>query len=265
MQSRVLAILIAVVLALVATAALVVYVNGADRRAIADQEPVVVLVAKETIKAGTSGEDAQNRQAGSTRRRCPSESAVSGAFRSVSQLEGKFAAVDIVKGEQLLPTRWVEAEEIEGRGLLPIPDDHQALSIGLDVTRQVAGFVTPGDNVGMVLTPADRRRHQRDPVPAPERPGARRRGDRPHHQDRAGRRRPGQPGEGSPESDRDHPGDQGAVRGARRARGRGRRDLPDADATERGSGGAESDRASPTATSSLRPWSSDGRPHRRTA
>ena len=61
MQSRVLAILIAVVLALVATAALVVYVNGADRRAIANQRPVVVLVAKEPIKAGTSGEDAQNR------------------------------------------------------------------------------------------------------------------------------------------------------------------------------------------------------------
>ena len=56
MQSRVLAILVAVVLALVATAALVVYVNGADRRAIADQDPVVVLVAKETIRAGTSGE-----------------------------------------------------------------------------------------------------------------------------------------------------------------------------------------------------------------
>ncbi|HEV2929917.1 MAG TPA: RcpC/CpaB family pilus assembly protein, partial [Propionibacteriaceae bacterium] len=37
-------------------------------------------------------------------------------------------------------------------GLLPIPEKHQALSIGLDLTRQVAGFVTPGDNVGMVLT-----------------------------------------------------------------------------------------------------------------
>jgi Flp pilus assembly protein CpaB len=57
-----------------------------------------------------------------------------------------------MKGEQLLPTRWVGADEVEGRGLLPIPDDHQALSIGLDVTRQVAGFVTPGDNVGIVLT-----------------------------------------------------------------------------------------------------------------
>ena len=46
MQSRVLAVLIAVVLALVATAALVVYVNGADRRAVAGQEPVQVLVKR---------------------------------------------------------------------------------------------------------------------------------------------------------------------------------------------------------------------------
>lgn len=151
MQSRVLAILIAVVLALVATAALVVYVNGADRRAIAEQDPVIVLVAKQTIKAGTSGEDAETAKQ-IVQRTVPRKSAVAGAFRSVSQLEGKFAAVDIVAGEQLLPSRWVGAEEVEGRGLLPIPDDYQALSIGLDVTRQVAGFVTPGDNVGMVLT-----------------------------------------------------------------------------------------------------------------
>ena len=151
MQSRVLAILIAVVLALVATAALVVYVNGADRRALADQRPVLVLVAKEAIKAGTSGEEAQNRGL-IERKEVPQLSAVSGGFRSVGQLEGRFAAVDIVKGEQLLQTRWVGASEVEGRVLLPIPDDHQALSIGLDLTRQVAGFVTPGDNVGIVLT-----------------------------------------------------------------------------------------------------------------
>ena len=138
-------------LALVATAALVVYVNGADRRAIADQRPVVVLVAKEPIKAGTSGEDAQNRGQ-IERKEVPQQNAVSGSFRNVGQLEGRFAAVDIVKGEQLLQTRWVGANEVEGRGLLPIPDDSQALSIGLDMTRQVAGFVTPGDNVGMVLT-----------------------------------------------------------------------------------------------------------------
>ena len=151
MQSRVLAVLIAVVLALVATAALVIYVNGADRRAIADQTPIRVLVATKDIKQGTSGEDAQNDEAIGWRE-VARGSVVQNGFRSVGQLEGKFAAVDIVKGEQLLPSRWVGADELEGRGLLPIPDDHQALSVGLDLTRQVAGFVTPGDNVGIVLT-----------------------------------------------------------------------------------------------------------------
>jgi pilus assembly protein CpaB len=151
MQSRVLAILIAVVLALVATAAMVVYVNGADRRAINDQEPVWVLVAKNTIKAGTSGEDAQN--AGLIIRvTVPRKSKVEGALVVPTQLEQRYAAVDIAKGEQLLQERWVGAEDVAGRRLLQIPEDHQALSLGLDLTKQVAGFVTPGDKVGLVFS-----------------------------------------------------------------------------------------------------------------
>ena len=146
MQSRVLAILIAVVLALVATAALVVYVNGRDRRAIADQSPVLVYVAKARIKAATSGEDALNAMA-LTRIAMPRKSVADGVIRSPDQLKNRFAAVDIVEGEQLLLDRWVGAEDIAGRRLLPIPEGHQALSIGLDLQRQVAGFVTPGDRV----------------------------------------------------------------------------------------------------------------------
>jgi pilus assembly protein CpaB len=151
MQSRVLAILIAVVLALVATAALVVYVNGADRRAIADQDPVLVYVASKTIKAATSGEDALNARS-ITRVPMPRKSVAAGVIRSPEQLKNRFAAVNIVKGEQLLLNRWVGAEDVAGRRLLPIPENHQAVSIGLDLQRQVAGFVTPGDRVGMVLT-----------------------------------------------------------------------------------------------------------------
>jgi pilus assembly protein CpaB len=151
MQSRVLAILIAVVLALVATVALVVYVNGADRRVLDGQKPVYVLVAKETIKAGTSGEDAQNGDL-IERKVVASASVVLGNVVSLDQLKNRFASVDIVKGEQLLLRRWVGAEDVAGRRLLQIPEDHQALSIALDMERQVAGFVTPGDKVGMVIT-----------------------------------------------------------------------------------------------------------------
>ena len=151
MQSRVLAILIAVVLALVATAAMVVYVNGADRRAQIDLEPRRVLVAAQTIPAGTSGEDAQNRKL-ITVVELPRKSVVNGAITSLTQLEQRYAAVDIVKGEQLLQGRWVGAEDVAGRRLLQIPEDHQAVSLGLDITKQVAGFITPGDKVGLLFT-----------------------------------------------------------------------------------------------------------------
>jgi pilus assembly protein CpaB len=151
MQSRVLAILIAVVLALVATAAMVVYVNGADRRAQLDLEPRRVLVAAQTIPAGTSGEDAQNRKL-ITVVELPRKSVVSGAVTSLTQLEQQYAAVDIVKGEQLLQQRWVGAEDVAGRRLLQIPENHQAVSLGLDITKQVAGFVTPGDKVGLLFS-----------------------------------------------------------------------------------------------------------------
>jgi pilus assembly protein CpaB len=154
MQSRVLAILIAVVLALVATVALVVYVNGADRRAIAGQRPVYVYVAAKPIQAGTSGEAAQNADQ-IVRKPVPNSSVVDGSVRSFEQLRNRFAAVDIVAGEQLLLKRWVGAADVAGRRLLPIPEKHQALAIGLDAQRQVAGFVTPGDKVSMLVTMPD--------------------------------------------------------------------------------------------------------------
>jgi pilus assembly protein CpaB len=151
MRSRVLAVLIAVVLALVATAAMVVYVNGADRRAISGQEPVLIWVAAQPIPMGTTGEDAKNREM-IKQVEVPQKNLVQGTIRRVDQLNERYAAVDIVKGEQLLLSRWVGAEDVGGRRLLQIPEDHQAVSIGVDLVRQVAGFVTPGDKVSMVVT-----------------------------------------------------------------------------------------------------------------
>lgn len=151
MQSRVLAILVAVVLALVATAALVVYVNGADRRAVSGQEPRMVWVAAQLIKAGTSGQTARNT--GLIKQvPVPNKNVVAGAVLSMPQIENRYAAVDIVAGEQLLLKRWVGAEDVAGRRLLQIEPGHQALAIEMDMVRQVAGFVTPGDKVSLVLS-----------------------------------------------------------------------------------------------------------------
>jgi pilus assembly protein CpaB len=112
---------------------------------------VKVWVAAKLITAGTNGVNAKNlkliRQV-----EVPRLSAVDDAVVSLSQIQDKQAEVDIVPGEQLLQSRWVSPGEVTGRRLLPIREKHQALSIGLDLTRQVAGFVTPGDHVAMVVT-----------------------------------------------------------------------------------------------------------------
>jgi pilus assembly protein CpaB len=151
MQSRVLAILIAVVLAMVATAALVVYVNGADRRAISGQQPRLVWVAAQGIKAGTSGQTARNT--GQIKQvAVPNKNIVAGAVVSLAQIQNRYAAVDIVAGEQLLQKRWVGAEDVAGGRLLQIEPGHQALAIEMDLVKQVAGFVTPGDKVSLVLS-----------------------------------------------------------------------------------------------------------------
>ena len=151
MQSRVLAILVAVVLALMATAALVVYVNGADRRAISDQKPTLVWVAAQAIKAGTPGQSARNT--GMIEQvPVPRKNVVDGAVISLTQIQNRYAAVDIVAGEQLLQKRWVGAEDVAGGRLLRIQSGYQALAIEMDLTRQVAGFVTPGDKVSLILS-----------------------------------------------------------------------------------------------------------------
>jgi pilus assembly protein CpaB len=151
MRGRVVAVLAAVALAGAATAALVAYAAGADRRAIANQQPVLVYVARARIPAGTSGEDAQNRGL-IERTALPRRAVAGGAVRSLEQLGGRVAAVDIVPGEQLLAARWVGRGEAPGGRLLAIPAGHQAVSIALDPTRQVSGFVTPGDRVSVVVS-----------------------------------------------------------------------------------------------------------------
>jgi pilus assembly protein CpaB len=151
MQSRATAILVAIVLAVLATVALVVYARSADQRAIAGEKPVKVLVAAKVIPANTTGEQAFNRGLVTTAE-LPRKAVAKGAISSVAAISGRVAAVDIQPGEQLLASRWVEADSAQGSHLLPIPADKQAIAIAVDLTRQVSGFVTPGDHVSVVAS-----------------------------------------------------------------------------------------------------------------
>ncbi|SRR6266545_2550805 len=149
MQNRLLAIMVAIVLAVVSAMALVVYANSADRRALSEQAPVPVYVASSKIEQGESFEEASGKiRIASIPRKALAENAV----RALSQISGRVAAVDILPGEQLLLGRWVGREEIEGKNLLNVQQGFQAVSIQVDATRQVSGFITPGNRVNIYAT-----------------------------------------------------------------------------------------------------------------
>jgi pilus assembly protein CpaB len=149
MQNRLLAIMVAIVLAVVSAMALVVYANSADRRAISEQAPVPVYVASQKIEQGQSIEEAAGKiRVASIPRKALAENAV----RALAQISGRVAAVDILPGEQLLVGRWVSREQVEGENLLNVQLGFQAVSIQVDATRQVSGFITPGNRVNVFAT-----------------------------------------------------------------------------------------------------------------
>jgi len=151
MQNRLLAIVVAIVLAIVAAMALVIYANSADRRAINEQAPVRVWVAAQEIEQGESL-DAAFRAAKFRTADYPRRLVAQDAVRSLNQLSGRVAAIDIKPGELLLGSRWVNQEEVEGQNLLTIKPGHQAVSIQVDATRQVSGLVTVNNRVNVYVT-----------------------------------------------------------------------------------------------------------------
>lgn len=148
MNRRALLLSLAVVLALMGTGAVAAYVGGADDRALAGQQTVDVLVAKDTISAGTSGVEASAAGLVTTMR-IPQAAVPPGALADLAAVDKRVAASDIVTGEMLLDGKFVEQQAV---GILSIPGDKLAVSVELSDPARVAGFVLPGSEVAVFNT-----------------------------------------------------------------------------------------------------------------
>jgi pilus assembly protein CpaB len=148
-RRRLLAAVAALVLLVAGTAVLLAYVNGAERRALAGVQTVDVLVADEPIPAGTpAGELAALVRT----EVLPRKAALSGRVRSLSQLAGRVAAVDLAAGEQLLASRFERPGDLQAAGTVPVPDGLQEISVLLDPQRVVGARLTAGAKVGVYLS-----------------------------------------------------------------------------------------------------------------
>lgn len=136
-----------VVLAALASLALISYMRGVESRAFAGVETVDVWVASANIPAGTSAEDAKGQGLIATTV-LPRKAVAEGAVPSLAAIAGKVAAVEILKGEQILAARFVERGS-DGTGLT-IPGGRQAMALEVEAPPGVAGFVRAGSHVSVI-------------------------------------------------------------------------------------------------------------------
>jgi pilus assembly protein CpaB len=150
MSRRTIALVVAIVLAAVAAVALVSYVTGVKNDAVRGGEAVQVFVAKEQIPAGTSG-DSIISQGLIDQKTVPRNVVITGAIGSLSEIQGKVAAVTILQGDQIVTARFVAPGQVtQGGQLLAIPKGFEAMSVEVTTIPGVANFIQPGDTVSIL-------------------------------------------------------------------------------------------------------------------
>jgi pilus assembly protein CpaB len=150
MNRRLIGIVAAVALTLVGTLLLVVYVQGAEDRALAGERTVNVLVVAEAIDKGTPAAALTGKV---KVEQVPAKAQADGAVLELSSLRGLVASTDLVPGEQVIRGRFVKPDVAAQAGI----DTSKLLklSAALDPERVVGGVVRPGDTVAVLITTTD--------------------------------------------------------------------------------------------------------------
>jgi pilus assembly protein CpaB len=145
---RTLLLVAAIVVAALGTVLIFAYVRNADNRALKDQEPVEVLVAKTLIKAGTLGSEAE-RTGSFKLQKVPRSATIVGVLSDPRPISSLVAVGDIYPGEQIITAKFAQAGTTS---ILPIPPGKVAMSVQMGDPERVAGFVQPGSDVAIFVT-----------------------------------------------------------------------------------------------------------------
>lgn len=146
MNRKWIGIVVALVFAAFGTWVLVGYVRSADERALEGQESAEVLVVAEPVPAGSPVADIADKFEIEL---VPAKVQAPGTVTDLQEIAGRVAAVDLVPGEQVLLSRFVEAEEFAAVEEVTIPEGLVEVTISLSPERAVGGALRPGDLVGV--------------------------------------------------------------------------------------------------------------------
>jgi pilus assembly protein CpaB len=150
MRSRGLVVALAVLLAVAAAGAVVLYTNGVKKAAESGGTLTTVIVATNDIPANTSL-DALIQSGGFKELSVPADAVVDGAVTSLAELRGQTTTAPIVANEQLTASNLSGGEQVEG-GMLGISKGHVALTIKLNAPQGVNGNIQRGDNITVFAT-----------------------------------------------------------------------------------------------------------------
>jgi Flp pilus assembly protein CpaB len=149
MRSRGLVVVLAIILATLATVGVFLYSRGVKQEAREGADLVTVVVSNVDIPAN-SDLDQFIADGQFTTMEVPGDSVVQDAVTKISQLEGERNNAFIFAGEQI-PLGRVAGGEVPG-GILSIPEGEQAMTVALAAPRAISGSLSGGDNVTVYAT-----------------------------------------------------------------------------------------------------------------
>ncbi len=149
MRSRGLVVVLALILATLATVGVFLYSRGVKEEAREGTDLVSVVVSEVDIPAN-SDLNQFIRDGRFTTVEIGQEALIDDAITEISQLENLRNSVVIFAQEQI-PLARVQGGEVPG-GLLSIPEGHQAMTVALDAPRAISGTLAGGDNVTIYAT-----------------------------------------------------------------------------------------------------------------
>jgi pilus assembly protein CpaB len=148
MQRRIIAAVVAVVLAGIGAVLLYSYVNNADARAMATLDTTQVLVATKVIPAGTSG---ANLAPFVALKQLPKVAVVEGALTSTELVADLEATTDLQVGEQVLASRFAKPNT-DVTGKVDVPTDLSQVTVQLDPQHVVGTHIAPGSKVALFIS-----------------------------------------------------------------------------------------------------------------
>ena len=153
---RIISTIAAVVLAAIAGVLVWKYVTNADTRAEKNKGLVSTLVANQRIARGTVFDQVLADKNFVTKKipkdSLPPDAIVPGTDQALLSIyKGRVAATDIFAGTPVVSDQFVASSQLVNTVAGAIPKGKEAITVSLDQTHAVGGFLTPGDKVNLIL------------------------------------------------------------------------------------------------------------------